>query len=184
MPLRRRDGERTQVCRVDDGLGLEGARVARDPDDDGAMVVDLQHVADRERHLRAAGHHGRLRELIVSADEVDDDAVGAAEIRELALHHLRRSADQRRVVEPDDVDALEIAVRRAGPSAVPCRAVPPTRRLRHRARASSFGVLQRLDVVDILHFRSAMTQMPGCRQVRDRRVGACSSAPRRSRTAG
>ena len=104
-----RDGSASASAR----LGVERPRHAADADDDGAVVVQLDGVADLQRDLRLPVG-GRAGEHALGADVVDDDPVRPAQVGQLALHHHRRAADEGGVVDAGDDAGLVVAVVQPG----------------------------------------------------------------------
>ncbi len=156
LPLLRGEGRGAGVGGVDNGLALERARDLAEPDDNGAVIVEFQCVADFQGN-RLAAVIGNLGELVVRADFIDDDGLGAAKVFDppnfsgRIRHHFRRPADERGIVEADHVAGLELAVLQAGADEALVK--------RHRpldagdaANAVKLRVLHRLDVVDELDF--------------------------------
>ena len=82
---------------------------------------------------------------------VHHDAVGASEILKPAFHHRGGAADQRGVVEADDVAGLEIAVVEPGLQDAFVKRDGPVHAL-DPADAQQLRVLDRLDVINELDF--------------------------------
>ena len=53
-------------------------------------------------------------QLVPGADDVDDHRLAAPQVRQLPRDHLRRTADQRRVIQPDHDTGLKGAVGQPG----------------------------------------------------------------------
>ncbi len=88
--------ERDLAGKAGDGIG--------DAAHDGALIVQFQAFADR---IDVRSEH------IDGPDIVDDHAVGLRQDVDAALFHTLGQADQRRIVDPDNGHALQIAVLRA-----------------------------------------------------------------------
>jgi hypothetical protein len=83
-------------------------------------------------------------------DQVHDHALRPTQVVQRALDHLGRAADQRRIVQPDDVAGLEVAALEPGLEQALIERHGPLDAL-HAADAEQHCVLHGLDVVDELH---------------------------------
>jgi len=99
-----------------ENIGPAGERSIRldDTDDPGLVVVDVEHISHHDLPRGAVG----IGESVAEAFDrkvVDDDGVRETQILEAAGDESfgSRSAGEGVVVEPDELDQLEIAVREA-----------------------------------------------------------------------
>jgi hypothetical protein len=98
----------SRVSGVNDRVGLKGLCGFADADDDGAVVVELDGIAEFEGDELVVGT--AAGEFGVGAGLIDDDAVSFTEIFERAGDHFCGAANQGGVIEAVDDGLLEVTV--------------------------------------------------------------------------
>jgi hypothetical protein len=92
---------RARIFGVNDREGREWRGSIDNPGNHRPMIVDLDHLA--ERQLFARPHE-------FEASPVDDHCVRLFQLFDRAEHHLRRNANKRRIVDTKQYDLLQLPV--------------------------------------------------------------------------
>ena len=145
LALLGRELQRLVVGRVDVGVAEEMPVRLAQRDHARLAVIDLEGVAEAQRlgATDAETLHGEV---------IDDDAVGQAEIFELAREHDGRASDERRPVQADEHDGLEVAVVQLGLLHGDEERHGPFH-AGHGTHAAHVGVAHGLHLIDLLDLR-------------------------------
>ena len=113
------------------------------------MIIQLEHIPHTQRNGRATCRI-RLGQAATCPVLVDDHPLSTTQILEPSLHHRGRAAHQRRIIQSKQVDSLKASIGQARLQKTFVERHGPIDTF-YTAHGVELGVLERLDIVDVLH---------------------------------